>query len=254
MRIALTAVAALLAAVPTSAQSTRDVQGPRTLTPAMVACTDLPMTAPPEPRLVVKGGHTTDGRSLVTRGAEVMIGRTTGDGLAAGQRYTVRRLTEDYKIFPGEPTRGYTHLQTTGYITVTSVDENNARATIDFACAPIQAGDFLVPYSETAVTTTAAEMVYPDFTDRARVLEGNEFKSIFADGDMLSIDRGTAHGVTVGARYAIYRDWRDGVMPLVHVADVVVMETGETTSKAVVISTNDAVRVDDVAVPRRQHN
>ena len=252
MRIALTAVAALLAAVPASAQSTRDVQGPRTLTPIMVACTDLPITTLPEPRLVVKGGHTTDRRSMVTRGAEVMIGRSPRDGFAKGQRFTVRRLKEDYKIFPGEPTRGYVNLQTIGYITVTSVDENNARATIDYACMPIQGGDFLVPYALPTVPTTAGEMLYPDFSNRARVLEGTEFKSMFADGDTLSIDRGTAHGATVGARFAIYRDWRDGVMPLVHVGDIVLVETGETTSKAVVTSTTDAIRVDDVAVPRTQ--
>jgi hypothetical protein len=252
MRIALTAVAALLAAIPASAQSTRDVLGPRTLTPNMVACTDLPVTALPEPRLVVKGGHTTDGRAMVTRGAEVMIGRTPGDGFAAGQSFTVRRVKEDYKIFPGEPTRGYANLQTVGYITVTSVDENNARATIDYACVPIQGGDFLVPYAEPTVPSTAGAMLYPDFNDRARVLEGTEFKALFADGDTLSIDRGTAHGATVGARFAIYRDWRDGVMPLVHVGDIVLVEIGETTSKGVVINSIDAVRVDDVAVPRTQ--
>ena len=252
MRIALAALSVVVAAVPASAQATRDVHGPRTLTPVMVACTDLPITTLPEPRLVIKGGHTTDRRAMVTRGAEVMIGRSPEDGFSAGQRFTVRRLKEDYKIFPGEPTRGYVNLQTIGYITVTSVDENNARATIDYACVPIQGGDFLVPYAEPTVPTRAGEMLYPDFSDRARVLEGNEFKAMFADGDTLSIDRGTAHGVTAGARYAIYRDWRDGVMPLVHVGDIVLMEVGQSTSKAVVISTIDAIRVDDVAVPRTQ--
>ena len=252
MRIALTAVAALLSAVPASAQSARDVHGPRTLTPKMVACTDLPITALPVPRLVVKGGHTTDGRFMVTRGAEVMIGRTPGDGFAKGQSFTVRRLKQDYKVFPGEPTRGYVNLQTIGYITVTSVDENNARATIDYACVPIQGGDYLVPYTEPTLPSTAGEMLYPDFSDRARVLEGTDFKALFADGDTLSIDRGTAHGATLGARFAIYRDWRDGVMPLVHVGDIVLVEIGDTTSKAVVTSTIDAVRVDDVAVPRTQ--
>ena len=60
------------------------------------------------------------------------------------------------------------------------------------------------------------------------------------------------HGATIGARFAIYRDWRDGVMPLVHVGDIVLVEVGEVTSKAVVTSTIDAIRVDDVAVPRTQ--
>ena len=76
-------------------------------------------------------------------------------------------------------------------------------------------------------------------------------RAIFADGDTLSINRGTAHGVALGARYAFYRDRHNG-MPLVHLGDAVVVELGEQTSKAVVVRTNDAITLDGCRVPRRR--
>ena len=75
MRIGIVATAVLLAAVPASAQAPPDVIGPRTLQPWMVACTDMPVAAKPEPRLTVKGIHNRDPRWLASRGSEVMIGR-----------------------------------------------------------------------------------------------------------------------------------------------------------------------------------
>ena len=88
-------------------------------------------------------------------------------------------------------------------------------------------------------------------TPHANVLEGTDGKSIFADGDTLSINRGTTHGVALGARYAFYRDRLDG-MPLFHLGDAVVVELGELTSKAIVVRTNDAITLADVAIPRRR--
>ena len=61
-------------------------------------------------------------------------------------------------------------------------------------------------YTEPTLPTTASEMLLPDFSDRANVLEGTDAKAMFGDGDTLSINRGTAHGVVLGARYAFYRD------------------------------------------------
>ena len=83
------------------------------------------------------------------------------------------------------------------------------------------------------------------------MLEGTDGKAIFGDGDTLSINRGTAHGVVLGARYAFYRDRHDG-MPLFHLGDAVVVELGELTSKVVVVKTMDAVTLARRRVPRRR--
>ena len=76
-----------------------DVTGPLTLTPKMVMCTDVPVTAKPIPRLVIAGPHKTDGRTAMSDGL-IVINRTPDDGLALGQRYTAQRLITDPKRFP----------------------------------------------------------------------------------------------------------------------------------------------------------
>jgi hypothetical protein len=252
MRIVVVAIAVLLAAVPASAQAPVDVLGPRTLTPWMVGCTDVPVPARPEPRLTIKGIHASDQRWMASGGQEVMIGRLPNDGLLPGQRWAVRRLQGDPKTFPHEGNR-FGLVRTAGWITITAVNEWNARATVDLACDSINTGDYLDVYTEPALPTTASEPLLPDFSDRANVLEGTDAKGIFGNGDTLSIARGTAHGVVLGARYAFYRDPWGGLdgMPLFHLGDAVVVELGEVTSKVVVVKANDAITVSDIAVPRR---
>ena len=164
----------------------------------------------------------------------------------------MRRLQGDPKTFPREG-EGFGAVRTAGWVTITAVNEWNARATVDLACDSINTGDYLDVYTEPALPTTASQMLLPDFSDRANVLPGTNAKAIFGDGDTMSITRGTAHGVTVGARYALYRDLWGGIdgMPLFHLGDAVVVELGELTSKVIVVKTNDAITVTDIAVPRR---
>jgi hypothetical protein len=249
MRIRVIAGAAVwLAAAPVLAQSI-DVTGPRTLTPPMVMCTDLPVTAKPVPRLVIKGPHTTDGRTSMS-GGQLIINRTPDDGLAIGQRYVSHRLNGDTKRFPRQG-EGYGDIRVTGWITIIAIDEFNALAEINFACTAIESGDFLEPYVELALPTSASEPIKPDFSDRANVLFGTDNRVMFGNGDVTSIDRGTVNGVVAGSRYAIYRDFHNG-LPLVHMGEAVVMSVGEQTSKIVVTITRDAIAPGDVAVPRRQ--
>ena len=251
MRIRVIAGAAVwLAAAPVLAQSV-DVTGPRTLTAPMVMCTDLPVTAKPVPRLVIKGPHTTDGRTAMSRGDLLIINRTPDDGLAIGQRYISQRLAiSDPKMYP-RPGEGYGDVRVTGWITITAIDEFNALAEINLACTTIESGDFLEPFAEIALPSTASESVKPDFSDRANFLFGVDSRVMFANGDVASIDRGTVNGVVAGNRYAIYRDFHNG-LPLVHVGEAVVMSAGEQTSKVVVTTTRDSIEPGDVAVPRRQ--
>ncbi len=46
----------------------------------------------------------------------------------------------------------------------------------------------------------------PNFADRASVLFGTDLRQVFGDGDVLTINRGSAQGVTRGTRFALYRD------------------------------------------------
>ena len=249
LRTRVIAAALVLSAAPVFAQST-DVTGSLTLTAPMVMCTDLPVVTKPVPRLVIAGPHVTDGRAVMTSGL-IVINRTPNDGLAIGQRYTAQRLRTDPKMFP-RPGEGFGDLRIAGIVTVRAIDENNALASIDFVCDSVETGDFLEPYVEVSLPTAAtAPQLLPDFDDRANLLFGKDNRVAFGNGDVFSIERGTVHGVIPGHRYAIYRDMHNH-LPLIYVADVVVMTVNELTSKVVVTSTIDAIEPGDVAIPRRR--
>lgn len=250
LRIRVMTAALVLAAAPVYAQSP-DVVGKLTLTAPMVMCTDLPIAAKPMPRLIIAGPHTPDGRSAMTDGL-LVINRTPGDGLAIGQRYTSQRLRTDPKEFP-RPGEGYGDLRISGIVTVRAIDENNALASIDYVCDSIETGDFLEPYVEVPLPGAASAHLYPDFSDRANILFGRDNRTAFGNGDVFSIERGKLHGVVPGARYAIYRDLHNN-LPLIYIADVVVMTVEETTSKVVVLSASDVIGVGDVVVPRKLPN
>jgi hypothetical protein len=69
---------------------------------------------------------------------------------------------------------------------------------------------------------------------------------------VVSFERGTAQGVVPGARFAVYRDKHLGLHPpLIHIGELVVLQVGEQTSKAMVTRSTDSIESGDIAVPRR---
>jgi len=241
-------VAVWLTATPVFAQNP-EVTGPRTLTAANVMCTNMPVVHKPIPRLMVFGPHAADGHLVATDGT-LVVKRLPDDGLAVGRRYVTQRLHSNLRGF-GASEEGYGDLRVTGWVTVRAIDEINALAEVDFACDSIEIGDMLEPYVELSLPSAPAPLEPPDFTDRANVLTGVDSRIMFGDGDVMSIERGTLHGVVPGARYALYRDFHNG-MPLVHVGEVVVLETAEQTSKVAITRVMDPIQPGDIAVPRRK--
>ena len=217
----------------------------------MVMCADLPITAKPVPRLVIKGPHTTDERTTMSRGGLLIINRTPDDGLAIGHVYLPAAAWRRQAV--PQAGEGYGDIRITGWMTIIAIDEFNALAEVNFACDTIESGDFLEPFTELVLPTSAPEPSKPDFSDRANLIFGTDNRVIFADGDVASIDRGTVNGVVAGQRYAIYRDFHNG-LPLVYMGDAVVMSVNEQTSKVVVTSGAGCDWARDIAVPRRQPN
>ncbi|MGH9383793.1 MAG: hypothetical protein ACRD2N_05860 [Vicinamibacterales bacterium] len=228
----------------TGAQTASSTLGRRTLLPAHVLCTDLPVTAVPSQKVLVRSGHNSDGRLSLSPGDVAVLSGGAPQGLSTGQRFLVRRLNAMNR--DGD---GYGAVRTAGWLTVTAVDQQTALARIDFACDSIEPGDFLETFAEPALPEKSADMSEPRFSDRARVLFGADRRINLADGDIFSVDRGREQGVSPGDRLAIYRDPQNG-SPLVHVADAVVLELSEKTSKAVLVMVRDAVHSGDLAFPR----
>ncbi|HWI18099.1 MAG TPA: hypothetical protein VNT81_10150 [Vicinamibacterales bacterium] len=251
MRICVITAALWAAAVPVFAQAPREVSGPWTLTPDMVLCTDLPVIAKPVAKSVIKGLHHPDARlAAAYKGTPLIIGRTPDDGLAPGQKYVTARLHNGGREFPREG-EGFGDLRITGAITITATDDLNAMAEVTLACDSIEPGDMLEPHVELSLPTSAGSPdIVPDFTDRAKLLFGSDNRALVGLGSLASVDRGTLHGVVPGARFAIYRDNRNG-MPLVHIGEAVVLAVSELSSKVMITKSLDGIESNDVAVPRR---
>jgi hypothetical protein len=233
----------------TGAQTPSPVLGPRTLLPAHVLCTDLPVTAVPSQKVLIRAGHNPEGRISLAAGDVAVLSGGTPDGLSAGQRYLVRRLRAGDKS-QGNEIDAYGSVRTAGWLTVTAVDEHSALGKIDFSCDSIEPGDYLETFVEAALPERFADLAEPRFADRGRVLFGTDRRANLGDGDLFSVDRGREQGIALGDRFAIYRDRHDGA-PLIHIADAVVLELSEKTSKAVLVMVRDAVNSGDLAFLRR---
>ena len=244
--VVFTAVS-MMASAPVWAQS--NVVSHRNTLAAHVMCVDMLVPALPVPVSIIKGAHHHDPRLASARGDLVVVARAPEDGLAVGKRYFVRRLPigEDAYL-PKEG--GFVPIRTPGWVTITALDDMNAMARVDHACDDIEADDFLEPYVELVFPADDASQLPPDFTERVPILTGLEGRDLIGDGDTFSIARGTEHGVTAGARYAIYRDRKDG-KPLVHIGEAIVTDPSAVSAKVLLLTTVDGVSTKDVAVPRR---
>jgi hypothetical protein len=238
----------LTAAVWSSPSAAQDL-GPRTLLPLHVVCTDLPLSAPATPAtLTIAGIQKIDSREHVTPSELAVIAAGTPQGLAVGQRYVARRPRTDYRAKQAFR-EGRGTMRPTGILTIYAVDERFALAKVDEVCDTISSGDYLEPLVMPTLPRANAPGGAANYEDRARVLVGKDQRDMFGDGDILSIDRGTAHGVTAGTRFLLYKDRLNG-LPLVEVGEAVVLETAAENSRAVVVRALDFVEVGDVAVRR----
>jgi hypothetical protein len=224
--------------------------GPRTLLPMHVACADIPVTTPPTAgKFTIAGSGRIDGREAMATGDTVVIEAGTGQGVAVGQQYAARRLdggTREQAFRRGVD--GYAGIRTAALLTVTSVDDRFALARIERACDAVMVGDYLEPITMPTLQAPAAAGA-PNFSDRASVLFGADLRSIFGDGDVLAINRGSAQGVARGTRFALYRDGHNG-LPLGELGEAVVIDVTEGTARAVVLRARDFVSTGDVAVMR----
>lgn len=245
--VVLTAIS-VMAAAPVWAQSPPTLAR-RTTLPAHVMCADLLVSSLPVPSLVIKGAHHAETRVTMSRGDLAVVTRAAGDSLAVGQRYLVRRMPAGEQL-DNLRNNGYVAVRTPGWLTITAVDEVNALARVDYSCDALEPGDYLEPFAELALPAPDAAMPAPDFTERVGILPGVDGRRMFADGDTFSIARGLADGIGAGARFAIYRDRKDG-KPLVHIGEAIVVDPSSTSAKLLLMTTTDAVGTDDVAVPRR---
>ena len=221
-----------LLATPAAAQTAAGSHlGPRTVVPANVACTNVPATAMPSSPLRIAAPQGGDSHELSYRDDIVVLNGGAPQGLAAGQRYFARRF-QTPRSGEAVSAKDRGSVRTSGWLTVIAADEHSALARIDYACDGVAAGDYLEPFVEPVLPSSAPPASRTDFSKLGKVLSGVDRRESFGAGDFLSIDRGSSEGLTTGMRVAFYRDRMNGT-PLVEVATGVVLEVSADTAKVV---------------------
>jgi hypothetical protein len=240
----------LAAANPVAAQSLATlappapIYGPKTVIPAHVACTDVPVATHQAPPLHVVAPHNDDHRELSVRDDLVVLNGGTPQGLVPGQRFYSRRLLGPRAgESVSEKVVGAVH--TSGWLTVVAADERSALARVDYACDAVMNGDYLEPYREPELPKTVAGTAgRTDFANLGRVLQGTDRVEMFGAGDFVTIDRGPTQNVASGTRVAFYRDRQNGT-PLVELGTGIVLEVNATSAKVVLDGARFVVRSDD---------
>ena len=221
--------------------------GPRTLNAALVACTDLPTTAPSASPLRIIAAQMGDKHLVHAPGDIVVLNGGLPMGYVVGDRYFVRRLQFG---LTGEPPSTTTMgaVRTAGWLTVVGADERFALARVDYACDTVQTGDYLEPFVEPVLPSTVVPDGRSQFTDMGKVLFGADRRQTFGSGDIANVDRGKVHGIGVGTRVAFYRDRVNGT-PLVELGAGVVVEVAAETCKVVLVRAREVIiRGDYMAV------
>ena len=163
---------------------------------------ELPMTS-----LLVTGGQDASTRHSFGPGDLITINGGSDNGIEVGQQFYVRRV---------QPPRGSgisrqtpAAIRTSGWVRVYATKKTMSLVTVEHACGePMNIGDYLVPFSLPTVPTPDPNPPKQQEENYGHILIGTDRRTMFSKNDFFTVDRGSDHGVTVGARFIVYRDKR----------------------------------------------
>jgi len=262
----LVLAAVVLAAAPVGAQ-----HGPApevTRLPADVigmACSPTLVFENPVRSLLITGGQDGYTHHSYGPGALLTMNAGTDNGIEVGQEFFVRRPQS------GRATRvsreNPATIRTAGWVRVYATEAKMSLVTISHACDSIDVGDYLEPFVLPQVGTPDADPPKPQKENYGQIMTGTDRRTIFAKDDFFLIDRGSAHGVTVGTRVMIFRDKRrteaarrtaendlpKGIVPefLYEVGEAVAVDVKADTSTVRVLMAHDALLVGDYVALRK---
>jgi hypothetical protein len=84
-----------------------------------------------------------------------------------------------------------------------------------------------------------------------RVLAGNDNRTSFARGDYFVVDRGSDHGLTLGAQFVVYRDKREPGNFLFELGEAVAVQVRPDSSTLWVTLSRDAFIAGDYVALRK---
>jgi len=193
---------------------------------------------------IIAGQH---GRLVLGEEDIVFTDIGTKHGGADGNKYTIlRKLAEVEHPITGD-SLGYKVLPL-GTVQLTQVTELNSRGMITSSFKEIEPGDLLIPYAPLKRKKVALKMT--DKPLKGYIVESATGDQSLAAGDVVYLDLGKNQGVEVGNLLYIIRqvhvekmlvDRYVGQLPSEVVGAVVVVETANRTSTAIVVKSIDAV-------------
>jgi hypothetical protein len=142
-----------------------------------------------------------------------------------------------------------------------------ATATVVQGCDGIMLDDYLEPFVSPTIAARAVPGTTPEYENMGQIMPGVESMYTGGQGYIMTIDRGSNAGVSVGQRYLVFRDKRkirvetshrsrtfaevEGNQPLVEIGQIIVVAVRADDSTVQIVSSKDAVTVGDLIAPIR---
>ena len=254
MRFTRTAALAALAAfvLPAAAAAQTGPAWRPTQVPAdvlsLVCAPSITYEVPAVP-LRVTGGQSLDVRITAAPGDLITINAGRNNGIQVGQEFFVRRMLKARDQIVSREAPG--SIRTAGWIRVYAVDDDMSLATIQYACDPIEVGDYLEPFAMPTAVPRAPKTGKPEKGNYAKILSGNDQRQTFGAGEFIVIDRGRDHGIVPGSQFVVYHDKKEAGNFLFEVADAVAVDVRESSSTLHVTFSRSAVTVNDYVSMRK---
>ena len=252
MRVASIALA--LALTLPAAAGAQTPASPRLVPPpasvaADLACAPFLTYAPPKSQLRVTGSQDTYVKQMMGPGDTLVINGGVDQGLQVGQEYFVRRVTRTFGARGPDPNHPLP-VHTAGRVRIVSMERKLSLATITESCEGVLLNDFLEPFVPPLLAETSIDGA-PQFQHLGRVIAGDEGRWLVGNGEFITIDRGSDHGLVAGQRLSVFRDKRGAAGPLVEIGTVIAIAVRPDNATVQVLDVRDAIMRDDLVAVRR---
>lgn len=171
-----------------------------------LACAPALAFERPLASLLITGGQDAATRHGFRPGDLITINGGSDNGIEVGQEYYVRRVQAPRGTGISRATPA--SIRTAGWVRVYAVDKTMSLVTVSHACDTIDIGDYLEPFSVPQPHAPDPNPAKPQKDNYGHILMGADRRTMFAKNDFMTVDRGSDHGVTLGARFMVYRDKR----------------------------------------------
>jgi len=178
------------------------------------------------------------------------LNKGSNGGLKPGDAFTLHHMSNDVK-HPVTTKKVGSLIETTGVVRVLLVDENSATAIIERACLDAHSGDYALP----AIAPSVPLIIRRPPPDRQTPPTGKAQGYVIAIGDdsmvagenqLVSIDLGSADGMTPGNTLAVFKVMYPTVPTSRNVlGEIAVVSTREHTATARIIHSSDAIMAGD---------